>query len=161
MTEKTVNGGRKKRVKKPAKTFLLGARVSKQDLLAWDSRYHKHGTHRSEIIREMLQIGKSRKRRVAVSKEALYDYARAMLMRCSVEHIRTALQSVQTNGAEGWRYEAQLKVNNFVFTEMDRITRELDALQLRGGMTSRNPALLQTIDDHNDYFECEEGEVGL
>jgi hypothetical protein len=87
MTEKTVNGGRKKRVKKPAKTFLLGARVSQKDFLAWEQRYQKHGTHRSEIIREMLQIGKARNRRVAVSKEALYDYARAMLMRGSVEHM--------------------------------------------------------------------------
>ena len=153
MTEKQVaSGGRRKKVKKPAKTFLLGARVSQKDFLAWEQRYLKHGTHRSEIIREMLQIGKARNRRVAVSKEALYDYARAMHMRGSVEHIQKALDFVQTIGDKDVQNEAQLKVNNVVFIELMRIKRELDALQLRGGMTSRNPATMQR-DDSQDYFE--------
>lgn len=147
-----------KKVKKEAKTFLLGARVSEKDFRAWEQRYLKHGTHRSEIIREMLQIGKARNRRVAVSKEALYDYARAMHMRGSVAHIQKALDFVQTISDKDARNEAQLKVNNVVFIELKRIKRELDALQLRGGLTSRNPASMQS-GDSQDYFEWAEGEA--
>jgi hypothetical protein len=161
MTEKqAASGGHRKKVKKPAKTFLLGARVSEKDFLAWEQRYLKHGTHRSEIIREMLQIGKARNRRVAVSKEALYDYARAMLMRGSVEHIQKALDFVQTIDDKDVQNEAQLKVNNVVFIELKRIKRELDALQLRSGLTSRNPAVLQRV-DFQDYFESTQLGVAL
>ena len=156
--KKTESGGRGKKVKKEAKTFLLGARVSEKDFRAWEQRYLKHGTHRSEIIREMLQIGKARNRRVAVSKEALYDYARAMHMRGSVAHIQKALDFVQTISDRDARNEAQLKVNNVVFIELKRIKRELDALQLRGGLTSRNPASMQS-GDSQDYFEWAEGEA--
>lgn len=142
-----------KRPKSEAKTILLGARVTEKELRDWEERYLKPGTHRSEMVRGMLRIGKARKRRGVISNEARWDYVRALLMRDSLWSLKQVLGSIgqlpKQQQLEG--YQNAVKVVN---REVKRIERELDALQLRGGFTTNNPALMQGT-DWESYF-CEE-----
>ncbi len=133
-----------------AKTLLLGARVSPSEMASWEERFLKPGTHRSEVIRGMLKIGRIRKRREVVSPEVRWDYARAMLMRGSIWSIRRLLAAIKELPANT-RAEAYRNAVRVVRGELDRIERELNALQLRGGFTNNNPA--QTLGDWQDYFE--------
>lgn len=159
---KTIRTRRGKGVRAPkeAKTILLGARVTHSELEAWEERFLKPGTHRSEVVRGMLKVGRIRKRRGAISNEALWDYARAMLMRGSLWNIKRLLESIaqlpSNTQIEGYRNAAKC-----VMWEVKLIERELDALQLRGGFTSNNPALYQGSDwqayfDSEDANACEE-----
>lgn len=145
--QKTVKAPHRKskRPKSEPKTILLGARVSEKELRDWEERYLKPGTHRSEMVRGMLRIGKARKRRGVISNEARWDYARALLMRDSLWSLKQVLDSIaqlpRQQQLEG--YQNAVRV---VKSEVKRIERELDALQLRGGFTTNNPALLQGTD---------------
>ena len=150
---KTSGPSRRKgrRAPKEAKTILLGARVTPSELKAWEARFVKTGTHRSEVVRGMLKVGRIRQRRGAISDEALWDYARAMLMRGSLWNIKRLLATIaelpKDAQVEGYRNAAKS-----VMGEVRLIERELDALQLRGGFTSNNPALYQEA-DWQRYFE--------
>ena len=139
-----------KRSKSEPKNILLGARVTDKELRDWEERYLKPGTHRSEMVRGMLRIGKARKRRGVISNEARWDYARALLMRDSLWSVKQVLDSIaqlpRQQQLEG--YQNAVRV---VKSEVKRIERELDALQLRGGFTTNNPALLQET-DWGSYF---------
>jgi hypothetical protein len=139
------------RALKEAKTILLGARVTPSELKAWESRFVKTGTHRSEIVRGMLKVGKVRKRRGAISNEALWDYARAMLIRGSLSNIKLLLEAIGELPIDA-RVEGYRNAAKCVTAEVKLIERELDALQLRGGFTSNNPALHQGA-DWQGYFE--------
>lgn len=134
-----------------AKNILLGARVSRKELDEWEQRFLKPGTHRSEVIRGMLKIGRIRKRRAVISEEVQWDYARALLMRGSVSNIKTILKSIRQLPNDT-KLEAYLNASKVVQGELQRIEQELDALQLRGGMTKHNPARLQSV-DLESYFE--------
>lgn len=137
--------GQRKRGKRECKTVLLGARVTQAELEAWEARHLKNGTHRSEVVRGMLKVGKTRKRKGVISKEAQWDYARAMLMRDSVWAIKQILKSISELRQEE-RLDAYANAVRVVMNELKRIEKELDALQLRGGFTSNNPALQQGAD---------------
>jgi hypothetical protein len=145
--------GKGGRASKEAKTILLGARVTHSELEAWEGRFLKPGTHRSEVVRGMLKVGRIRKRRGEISNEALWDYARAMLIRGSLWNIKRLLESIEelpgNTQVEGYRNAAKCVVR-----ELRLIEKELDALQLRGGFMSNNPALIQGA-DWQAYFEGE------
>lgn len=99
----------------------------------------------------MLKIGRIRKRRAVISEEVQWDYARALLMRGSVSNIKTILKSISQLPSDT-KVEAYLNASKVVQGELQRIEQELDALQLRGGMTKHNPARLQSV-DLESYFE--------
>lgn len=157
---KTIGTGRREggRAPKEAKTILLGARVTPTELKAWESRFVKTGTHRSEVVRGMLKVGRIRQRCGAISEEVLWDYARAMLMRGSLWNIKRLLASIaelpKDTQVEGYRNAVKR-----VRREVKLIERELNALQLRGGFTSNNPALYQGT-DWQGYFDEETEDAG-
>lgn len=106
-----------------AKNILLGARVSRKELDEWEQRFLKPGTHRSEVIRGMLKIGRIRKRRAVISEEVQWDYARALLMRGSVSNIKTILKSIRQLPSDT-KVEAYLNASKVVLGELQRIEQD-------------------------------------
>lgn len=132
----------KRKPRKPVKKLVMAIRVTKEELENFDSRFVVNGTLRSEVIRQKLEITKTRRaKRGKVSEEAAYDYMRAVLLRSSLIKISALVESLSAFEDAVEMLQAAPKVRKIVDLEITKMNRELSALQLRSGITNLNPAL--------------------
>lgn len=126
---------------KQKRTALLGVRVTDAELELWDAQNVKTGQLRSAVLRKKLGISVDLpNKRPELSKEAAYDYHRAMLIRMSIDKILLVLQSMLTLKDRSQKEEALERITHLVSQEAKKIKHELDALQLRSGVCRSNPA---------------------
>lgn len=132
----------KRKPRKPVKKLVMAIRVTKEELENFDSRFVVNGTLRSEVIRQKLEITKTRRaKRGKVIEEAAYDYMRAVLLRSSLIKISALVESLSAFEDAVEMLQAAPKVRKIVDLEITKMNRELSALQLRSGITNLNPAL--------------------
>lgn len=137
-----------------ARKALLGIRISEADLAAWDHDHVMPGQTRSEVVRQLLGLkGRRRPRRPHLSTEAAYDYHRAMLISMSVDKICLVLRAVLTIEGAAEREIALGHVIELSLLEAKKIKSEVAALQLRGGICWKNPAL--SLIDHPLEYRTE------
>lgn len=141
---------------KHKRTALLGVRVTETELELWDANNVKTGQLRSAVLRKKLGIGiHLPNKRPDLSKEAAYDYHRAMIIRMSVDKILLALESILTLEDQAQKEEALSNIVLRVKQETKKIKQELDALQLRAGICRLNPVVGQSsFDDEIDADDC-------
>ena len=125
---------------KQAKKLVLAIRVTQAELDAFDEAYVHGGLTRSEVIRSKLRIAEARRRRGELSKSDAYDYQRAVLIKSSTNKIGLLLESVTTMDADSDRLQALPVISDLVAREIKKIEGELNALQLKSGVTDQNPA---------------------
>lgn len=148
-----VASGKKQKKKR---TALLGVRVTDDELERWDELNVKTGQQRSAVLRKKLGIDNDvPNRRPALSKEATYDYHRAMIIRMSVDKVVLALQSISMLKDISEKEEAFKFIVPRVQLEVKKIKFELDALQLRSGICSVNPARDLLTQENGGKHDCD------
>lgn len=141
MREANVKAKAKRKPRKPAKKIVMAIRVTEEELKNFDERFVVHGTLRSEVMRRKLEITKNRRaKRGKVSDEAAYDYMRGILLKSSLIKISALVDSLNRFDDTSQLVEAARNIRKIVVAEVAKMNSEINALQLRSGVTDLNPA---------------------
>jgi hypothetical protein len=134
---------KKQSQRKPARKVVLGVRISKAELDAWDAEHLRSGQTRSEVVRAKLGMGgKPRAARPQLDAEQTYDYLRAMRIRIAVDTVMLMLHSVLELEAEE-QIEALGNVMAVVQEQINAVRYEVTALQIRSGRFTKYPEGLE------------------
>ena len=125
---------------KQAKTLVMAIRVTQAEMDAFDANHVHGGRLRSEVIRSKLGISEARRKRGELSESDAYDYQRALLIKNSTNKIALIVESLDVLKDDSERIAALPVVKDLVFREIKKVEAELDALQLKSGVTNKNPA---------------------